>query len=56
MEDRSRARNTSVGHPDVLRSAVPSNSSLDFSGDVVRYATKLSGSLLGIPVTLTPGT
>jgi hypothetical protein len=41
---------------DVLRSAVTSNSSLDFSGDVVCYATKLSGSLLGIPITLTPGT
>jgi len=31
------------------------NSSLDFSGGVVLYATKLSGSLLGVPVTLTPG-
>jgi hypothetical protein len=34
---------------------VTSNSSLDFSGGVVLYATKLSGSLLGIPITLTPG-
>ena len=31
------------------------NSSLDFSGGVVLYATKLSGSLLGVPITLTPG-
>ena len=30
-------------------------SSLDFSGSVVLYATKLSGDLLGIPITLTPG-
>ena len=31
------------------------NSSLDFRGGVVLYATKLSGSLLGVPLTLTPG-
>jgi hypothetical protein len=30
-------------------------SSATFSGSVVLYATKLSGTLLGIPVTLTPG-
>src|SRR5215469_638316 len=30
-------------------------SSLDFSGNVVLYATQLSGDLLGIPTTLTPG-
>ena len=40
---------------DALRSAVTSNSSLDFSGGAVLYATKLSGSLLGVPITLTPG-
>jgi hypothetical protein len=34
---------------------VTANSSLDFSGGVVLYATKLSGSLLGVPITLTPG-
>jgi hypothetical protein len=34
---------------------VTTNSSLDFSGGVVLYATKLSGSLLGVPVTLSPG-
>jgi hypothetical protein len=28
---------------------------LDFSGNVVLYATQLSGDLLGIPTTLTPG-
>ena len=32
------------------------DSSLDFTGGVVLYATELSGSLLGIPITLTPGT
>jgi hypothetical protein len=37
------------------QTTVTSNSSLDFSGGVVLYATKLSGSLLGIPITLTPG-
>ena len=31
------------------------DSSLHFSGGVVLYATELSGSLLGIPITLTPG-
>ncbi|HEY2642083.1 MAG TPA: DUF6114 domain-containing protein, partial [Streptosporangiaceae bacterium] len=30
-------------------------SSLDFKGNVVLYATQLSGNLLGIPTTLTPG-
>jgi hypothetical protein len=30
-------------------------SSLDFSGNVTLYATELSGDLLGIPTTLTPG-
>jgi hypothetical protein len=30
-------------------------SSATFSGSVVLYATKLSGTLLGIPITLTPG-
>jgi hypothetical protein len=34
---------------------VTTNSSLDFSGGVVLYATKLSGNLLGVPITLTPG-
>jgi hypothetical protein len=29
--------------------------SLDFTGNVVLYATQLSGDLLGIPTTLTPG-
>lgn len=37
------------------QTTVTTNSSLDFSGGVVLYATKLSGSLLGVPVTLTPG-
>jgi Family of unknown function (DUF6114) len=37
------------------RTTVTTNSSLDFSGGVVLYATKLSGSLLGVPLTLTPG-
>jgi hypothetical protein len=37
------------------QATVTNDSSLDFSGGVVLYATKLSGSLLGIPVTLTPG-
>jgi len=32
-----------------------SDSSLDFSGGVILYAIKLSGSLLGVPITLTPG-
>jgi hypothetical protein len=30
-------------------------SSATFSGSVVLYATKLSGTLLGVPITLTPG-
>jgi hypothetical protein len=34
---------------------VTTNSSLDFRGGVVLYATKLSGNLLGVPITLTPG-
>ena len=37
------------------QTTVTTNSSLDFSGGVVLYATKLSGSLLGVPITLTPG-
>jgi hypothetical protein len=37
------------------QATVTDDSSLDFSGGVVLYATKLSGILLGIPVTLTPG-
>jgi hypothetical protein len=37
------------------QTTVTTNSSLDFGGGVVLYATKLSGSLLGVPVTLTPG-
>jgi hypothetical protein len=37
------------------QTTVTINSSLDFSGGVVLYATKLSGSLLGVPITLTPG-
>ncbi|HEV2252034.1 MAG TPA: DUF6114 domain-containing protein [Streptosporangiaceae bacterium] len=39
----------------LAQTTVTTNSSLDFSGGVVLYATKLSGSLLGVPVTLTPG-
>lgn len=34
--------------------AVTSTSVLSFTGNVVLYATKLSGDLLGVPVTLTP--
>jgi hypothetical protein len=34
---------------------VSSAASATFSGNVVLYATKLSGKLLGIPLTLTPG-
>ena len=30
--------------------------SLDLTGDVVLYATELSGDLFGIPLTITPGT
>ena len=37
------------------QSTVTQSSSLAFSGGVTLYATKLSGSLLGIPTTLTPG-
>jgi hypothetical protein len=37
------------------QSAETSGSSMHFSGDVVLYVTKLSGHLLGIPLTLTPG-
>jgi hypothetical protein len=37
------------------QTTVTTNSSLDFSGGVVLYATRLSGNLLGVPVTLTPG-
>jgi hypothetical protein len=37
------------------QTTVTTNSSLDFSGGVVLYATKLSGNLLGVPITLTPG-
>ena len=35
-------------------SSVTSGSSMQFTGSVVLYATQLSGSLLGIPVTITP--
>lgn len=35
-------------------SAVTSGSSMQFTGNVVLYATQLSGNLLGVPVTLTP--
>jgi hypothetical protein len=38
------------------QTTVTNDSSLAFSGGVVLYATKLSGRLLGIPITLTPGT
>jgi hypothetical protein len=37
------------------QTTVTTNSSLDFSGGVVLYATRLSGSLVGVPITLTPG-
>jgi len=37
------------------QATVTSDSSLDFGGGVVLYATGLSGRLLGIPITLTPG-
>lgn len=33
-----------------------SGSELDFGGGVTLYATQLSGSLLGVPVTFTPST
>lgn len=36
------------------QTTVTQNSSLTFTGGVTLYATKLSGSLLGVPVTLTP--
>ena len=36
-------------------SSVTSGTSMQFSGSVVLYVTKLSGDLLGVPVTLTPG-
>ena len=35
-------------------SSTTSGSSMQFTGNVVLYATQLSGSLLGVPVTLTP--
>lgn len=35
-------------------SSMTSGSSMQFTGSVVLYATQLSGSLLGVPVTLTP--
>ena len=37
------------------QSAETSGSAMHFSGDVVLYVTKLTGHLLGIPLTLTPG-
>lgn len=37
------------------QTTVTNDSSLGFSGGVVLYPTGLSGSLLGIPITLTPG-
>ncbi|MBV9447979.1 MAG: hypothetical protein JO345_19010 [Streptosporangiaceae bacterium] len=37
------------------QTTVTDDSSLGFSGGVVLYATRLSGSLLGVPITLTPG-
>jgi hypothetical protein len=37
------------------QATVTQNSSLVFTGGVTLYATRLSGSLLGIPVTLAPG-
>jgi hypothetical protein len=37
------------GHATTLTSP-----SLNFNGDITIYATKLSGRLLGVPVTLTP--
>ena len=37
------------------QATVTDDSSLDFSGGVVLYATELSGRLLGIPIRLTPG-
>ena len=37
------------------QTTVTTNSSLGFNGGVVLYATTLSGRLLGVPITLTPG-
>jgi hypothetical protein len=37
------------------QTTVTAASSLDFTGGITLYATKLSGTLLGIPTTLTPG-
>jgi hypothetical protein len=37
-------------------STVTSSPTLAFSGEVTLYATKLSGSLLGVPLTFTPST
>jgi hypothetical protein len=37
------------------QTTMTTNSSLEFSDGVVLYATRLSGRLLGVPVTLTPG-
>jgi len=37
------------------QTTVTTNSSLEFNGGVVLYATTLSGRLLGVPITLTPG-
>ena len=37
------------------QSAETSGAAMHFSGDVVLYVTKLTGHLLGIPLTLTPG-
>jgi hypothetical protein len=37
------------------QSAETSGTAMHFSGNVVLYVTKLSGHLLGIPLTLTPG-
>jgi hypothetical protein len=37
------------------QSTVTTASSLDFAGGITLYATELSGSLLGVPTTLTPG-
>ena len=37
------------------QATVTTNSSLNFGGGVVLYAAKLSGRLLGVPITLTPG-
>lgn len=50
--------NISVSGQEYLVTAtqlVSSAASATFSGNVVLYATKLSGKLLGVPLTLTPG-